>query len=209
MIEPKETTNNISLQSPKISMDINKQMEARKKRKESNIDLSNIKKLQPLSLVVVEDVHISGRSFAIVDFDGMGFLLFEQSIDKLPSEKGIDISQRMLLDMYHINPISKVEFANTIQDKDIGAVFLKLHEKIAEVTEKKYGVKVDSTITTLNAMLLLNLIQSENPEAHNMDHCRKLAREVTDEMIVKTVWLALRRREARYMVEREIIAASL
>lgn len=209
MIEPKEPTQNISLQR-NISMDINKQMETRKKRKDSNVDLSNVKKLQPMTLVVVNDIHISGRSFGIVDFDGLGFMLFEQSIAKLPSEKGINIAQRMLYDhLYSINPISNTEFASIVQDKDLGRVYLKIQEEIGAVTEKNYGVKVDSNITTLNAMLLLNLIHSENPEANDADHCRKLAREVTDADIERTVWLALRRREARHMVEREIIAAKL
>lgn len=208
MNEPSENLKDISLQ-PKMVMDINKQMKAQERRKKSNIDFSNIKKMQPLAFLVVTDPTMNSRSFALVDFDGMGFLYFEQSIEKIPSEKGVSIAQRMLVDMYEINPISRAEIANLIQDKDLGRVFVRVHEKIAELSKKRYGVAVDSTLTTLNAMLILNLVEAENPKAKSIDDCRELAKAVTDDDIEKTAWFALRKREARYMVEREILAAKL
>lgn len=208
MTEQSDNANKVSLQ-PNMKMDINKQMQARERRRNSNIDFSQIKKMQPLSFLVVRDPTINSRVFALVDFDGMGFIFFEESIKGIPSEKGVNIAQRILIDLYEINKISKLEVGTLMQDKDLGAVYLKLHEKIAEISRKNYGVEVDSTLTTLNAMLILNLVTSENPEAEDTDHCRALAREVTDDVIEKTAWFALRKREARYMIEREILASRM
>ncbi|MBO6224306.1 MAG: hypothetical protein J6N72_02470 [Psychrobacter sp.] len=208
MNESSENLNNISLQ-PKMVMNINKQMEVKNRRKKSNIKFADIKKMQPLTFLVVTDPMVDSRSFALVDFDGMGFLYFEQSIEDIPSEKGISIAQRMLVEMYEINAISRVEIANIMQDKDLGQVYVKLHEKIAAISKKRYGVAVDSTLTTLNAMLVLNLVESENPNAKSIEDCRELARAVTDDNIEKCAWFVLRKREARYMLEREMLAAKL
>ena len=208
MSQSGDNISNISLH-PTMVMDINRQMKSREARKQKNIDLSQVKKMQPFSFIVVTDPLTQSRTFAIVDFDGMGFLYFEKSIDKIPSEKGVGISQRFLFDLYEINKLSMAEFANLTQDKDLGNVFVRLNEKIAEISMKRYGVAIDRTLTTLNAMLALNLVESENVEAHNIEDCRKLAREVNDDIISKAAWFALRKREARFMIEREIIAAKL
>lgn len=208
MSQSGENISNISLH-PTMVMDINRQMKSQETRKKHNINLSKVKKIQPFSFIVVTDPLIRSRTFAIVDFDGMSFLYFEKSIDTIPSEKGVGISQRFLFDLYEINKLSMAEFANLTQDKDLGEVFVRLSERIGEISMKRHGVAVDSTLTTLNAMLGLNLIESENEEAHSIEDCRKLAREVTDDAIDKAAWFALRKREARFMIEREIIAAKL
>lgn len=204
MTEPNDK--NELQQRPTMAVDIERHMQRKKEMKAKNLDFSQIKKLTALSFVIVSDPIAQSRVFGWVSFEGISFIFFEESIKEIPAEKGINIGYRMNVAMYEIRPI-KQDYINALtQDKVTGGVFVTLHDEINKLSREKWGVPLDSLLTTLNGMIILGLVESEQGDLLSLDDSREIAAQITPDRIKRAAWLALRKREARYLIERENIA---
>lgn len=197
---------NNQILTPSLSVNIDQHMRAKKNASLERLNMKNAIKLQPFTWLVVSDPLMMTRAFAMVNFDGATFVYFETSESRILTEKNMDIPPKILADFYDIKVFTPQELGKIINDDVIGNVYITLTKKIKELTKKNYNFELESTLTALNGMLILHLIPQENIENMSFEQCRQLAMGYTDHEIEQAAWLALRKREAKFIVEREMLA---
>lgn len=194
------------IQQTTMSVNIDNHMKRKRDMRGKNFDISKIKKFPALSFVLVTDPVSFSRVFGWVSFEGVSFVYYEESIQEIPSEKGIDIGYRMNFEQHEMVHVTQEYINNLTQDELTGAIFTEVHALINEFSKERWKVELDSLLTTLNAMMILGLVENDEHKLCSLDESRDIAKTASKESIKRAAWLALRMREARYLIERELIA---
>ena len=189
-----------------MAVNIDSHMKRKKDMQGKNFDLTKIKKFPAFSFVLVTDPIDQSRVFGWVSFEGISFMFFEQSVQEIPSEKGVDIGYRMNFEQFEMQLVTQDHINSLTQDSVVGSVFSKLHVEINNFSKKRWNIELDSLLTTLNAMNVLGLMETDHQELLSLEESRALAANVSDADIKNAAWFALRMREARYIIERESLA---